>query len=58
MTPISYLWCGNMTFKEAFLDLIGIACTKDAFVAACSELWWVPSKRGLFDSKSFYNVMV
>jgi hypothetical protein len=47
-----------MTFKEAFLDLIGIACTKDASAAARSKLWWVPSQRGLFDSKSFYNVMV
>lgn len=33
------LWCcGNKTLKEAFSDLYGFACTKDAYVAAHLEL--------------------
>jgi hypothetical protein len=32
------LWCGDKALKEAFLDLYGIACAKDAFVAVHLEL--------------------
>jgi hypothetical protein len=32
-------WCGDKALKEAFSDLYGIACTKDAFVAAHLELY-------------------
>jgi hypothetical protein len=31
------LWCGDMTLKDAFPYLFGIACTKDASVAAHLE---------------------
>jgi hypothetical protein len=28
------LWCGDLAFKEAFLDLYGITCANDASVVA------------------------
>jgi hypothetical protein len=28
------LWCGDVAYKKAFPDLYGIACAKDASVAA------------------------
>jgi hypothetical protein len=30
-------WCGNKALKEAFSDLYGIACARDASVAAHLE---------------------
>jgi hypothetical protein len=32
------LWCGDMALKEVFPVLFGIACTKDASIAAHIEL--------------------
>jgi hypothetical protein len=32
------LWCGDMSLKETFLDLFGIACAKNASVAAHVKL--------------------
>jgi hypothetical protein len=31
------LWCGDMTLKDAFSALFGIACDKDALVEAHIE---------------------
>jgi hypothetical protein len=33
------LWCGDRAFKDVFPNLYGIACAKDAFVAALLELF-------------------
>jgi hypothetical protein len=32
------LWCGDMTIKVAFLVLFGIACEKNASIAANMEM--------------------
>ena len=32
------MWCGEMAFKEDFLDLCSIACVKDTSVAVHLDL--------------------
>lgn len=49
------LWCEDKTLKEAFPDLYGVACAKDASIAAYLELssgssqWNVSCARVAYD---------
>jgi hypothetical protein len=48
-------WRGNVTLKEAFLDLFGIAYAKDAFVAAHLEFYSGSNQWNVNFAKAAHN---